>query len=78
MPRAILHFKLPGESCEYRIASHAMDWALAMLDLDNELREIVKYRSDDYGADELTAYDAVRDMLRKHLSGNGVSLEDIE
>ena len=79
MPRATLRFDLsdPDEANEFRIVAKAMDWALAMWDLDSHLRELCKYRYEDYGKDELAAFDAVRDKIRAILSERGISLEDI-
>jgi len=72
MSRAILMFRLPQERCEHHIATHAMDWALSMLDLDNWLRDELKYRD---GPEE---YATVRDMIGIFLDSNGISLDDIE
>ena len=70
---AILKFNLPEEKSECDIAFHAMDFALAIQDLDNELRGWLKYGHEFKNADE--AMEKIRDVLRESLDDNGVNLE---
>ena len=75
MPRAYLAYRLPEEQHEHNLAVHGADWALAVLDLDNKLRNWDKYGHTFATATE--AIEATRDALREILSERGVSLEDI-
>ena len=70
---ATLKFNLPEEQSECDIAFHAMDFALAIQDLDNELRGWLKYGHKFKNADE--ALEKIRDVLHESLKDNGVSLD---
>jgi len=72
----ILKFKLPQDQNEFDIACKAMKWALTSWDLDQWLREKLKYGNEFKTADE--ALEAVRDELREILEKYNISLEEIE
>jgi|SaaInl7_135m_RNA_FD_contig_51_1811880_length_2956_multi_5_in_0_out_0_7 hypothetical protein len=44
---AILKFNLPEEQNEFEQSVNGMDWGLAMWDLDNALRDAIKYDHRD-------------------------------
>jgi len=74
--KATIEFDL--ETCDdeqFKIYSRAMDWALAMWDLDQELRKYLKYGHKFETADE--AFDEARKLIRECLEDWGISLEDI-
>ena len=74
--RMALEFDLPEESCAANIAFHSMDWALAVLELDNALRGKLKYGHDFKDAD--SALEWCRNQLHEELKSGGVSTDDIE
>lgn len=78
MPRAILMFRLPQEQGEHKIAIHAMDWALTCFDLDNWLRERLKYHAHELSEGEDKAYEECRKKLWELMRDYGVSTDDIE
>ena len=92
MSRVTLTFNLPEDCCEAHIATHAMDWAMVALDLDEWLRRQMKYelgtvaellpdrRGTPEGERKLDGLtlEAVRELLRRTLDGRGLALEDIE
>ena len=45
---AVLKFQIPEEKNEFDIACHAMDWALTVWDLDQELRNKIKYNQEEF------------------------------
>jgi hypothetical protein len=51
--KAILEFNLPEDQDQFEQASKGMDWALAMLDLDNWLRSKLKYEELDANVNEV-------------------------
>ena len=70
--KAILKFKLPDDKCDFEIASKAMSWALVAFDMDNYLREQLKY----HGAGEET--ENARTELREILDSYNITLDMIE
>ena len=68
-----LHFY---DKCEMNIAVKSMDWALAMWDLDQELRNRIKYQDGATG--EVAGLEWAREQLHEILTHSGVSLDDIQ
>lgn len=69
--KGILKFDLPDDECQFKIASTAMDWALAMYDLENWLRGQIKYGDKE-------EYQPVRDQLHDILNDYNLNLDMIE
>jgi len=64
------------DKCEMNIAVKSMDWALAMWDLDQELRNRIKYQDGATG--EVAGLEWAREQLHEILAHSGVSLDDIQ
>ena len=64
------------DKCEMNIAVKSMDWALAMWDLDQELRNRIKYQDGATG--EVAGLEWAREQLHEILTHSGVSLDDIQ
>ena len=47
--KAILEFNLPEDKEEFDVASRGMDWALLVLDIDQFIRNKIKYEQDRDG-----------------------------
>ena len=73
--KATLEFNLPEDKQEFLIASHAMDWALAVWELDNQLRNWGKYGYVFNSVDE--AIEVTRERLREILDDRNISLDMI-
>ena len=75
--KGILVFDLndTGEAERFRVASKAQDWYLVCLELDRELRNIVKY--DDVGVFKAEAFEEIRTMLHELMAIYRVSLDDM-
>ena len=43
---AILKFDLPDDKTEFEVASKAMDWAILAWDIDQYIRNRLKYQTD--------------------------------
>ena len=68
MPKAILEFDLPTEQAEFETAIKAHDWKYAMWDLDQWLRNEIKYHDKDY--------QKVRDQLWEVLQDRDLNLDE--
>jgi hypothetical protein len=65
--KAILEFKLPEDREEYVVASRGMEWALLVLDIDQFIRNKIKYEQDKDGILQL-----VRDRLYLNMEEKGL------
>lgn len=74
MPKAQLTYKLPEEKSDFNLASKSRDWCGTLWDLDNYLREKLKYGNDFKSADE--ALESVREYLHEMMAINGISFDD--
>jgi hypothetical protein len=74
--KAILEFDLPEDNCNHILAVHAMDFALLAWDLDQYLREKLKYGHQFTDADD--ALEAIREFLHDQLIDRQISLDMIE
>ena len=68
MPKAVLSFLLPEEKVEFETATKAHDWKYAMWDLDQWLRNEIKYHDKDY--------QKVRDQLWEVLQDRDLNLDE--
>jgi hypothetical protein len=64
---AILKFNLPEDNEEFAIATKAMDWSLLVLDIDQFIRNKIKYEQDKDGILQL-----VRDRLHFNMEEKGL------
>ena len=51
--KAILEFDLPKDKEEFEVASRGMDWALLAWDIDQFIRNKIKYEQDTHGVLQL-------------------------
>ena len=65
--KAILEFKLPEDREEYVVASRGMEWALLVWDIDQFIRNKIKYEQDKDGILQL-----VRDRLHFNMEEKGL------
>ena len=65
--KAILEFNLPEEEEEFNAANKAMDWALLAWDIDQFIRNKIKYEQDRDGILQL-----VRDRLNFNMEEKGL------
>jgi len=72
MPKAILKFLLPEESCEFKRAAAGNNLAAALYELDNSLRNAIKYASEDVSSDFLKGAQFARDELSKVIEENDI------
>ena len=65
--KAILEFKLPEDKEEYDTASRGMDWAILAWDIDQFIRNKIKYEQDRDGVLQL-----VRNELNFRMEEKGL------
>ena len=63
---------------EYLQAVHASDVLLAIWNVDNKLREWVKWNPENLSGDVINAYDEVRTLIYDTMNYHGVSLDMLE
>ena len=82
MGEIILKFDSVEESHDARVALDGWKWKTAMWDLDQKLRNVVKYNvsllnSEKQATDEeINVSDKLREVIREILQDNNLNLED--
>jgi len=71
-----LHFDLPEDRDAYRMAFSGPDYYFSLLDLDNWLRNEIKYR-EDLSDETRGIYERVREVMGEVMADHGVSLDDV-
>ena len=69
--KAILEFELPDDKVEFDTASKAMDWAILAWDIDQFIRNKIKYEQDKDGILQL-----VRDRLHFNMEEKGLNFPE--
>jgi hypothetical protein len=76
MTEAILKFNLtPSDEFDFYCATHGYDYFLLITELDNELRDRIKYQSEKYSSKELKAYQEIRDWIVDYCIENSLKSE---
>ena len=70
---AILKFKIPEDSEEFELVYKSKDIYFVLYDLDNSLRDKIKYES--LPEDTVEAYQWVRDYIHRELNEHNCSLD---
>ena len=65
--KAILEFNLPEEEEQFDVATKAMDWALLAWDIDQFMRNKIKYEQDRDGILQLVRNELTFQMEEKGL-----------
>jgi len=65
--KAILEFNLPADKEQFDVAAKAMDWAILAWDIDQFIRNKIKYEQDRDGVLQL-----VRNELRHKMEESGL------
>lgn len=69
-----LEFTLPEEAQEADDAVKGSHWKGVAYDIDNALRNMIKYANDDITEEEMKVYLNIRDRLSEIIAEHGVSL----
>jgi hypothetical protein len=74
--KAILEFNLPEEEIEHKDAINGTSWKLVAWDLDQLLRNYIKYNSvDDCENNRYAAFEKVREELHNIIEAKGLILD---
>ena len=76
MPKCKLEYNLPEEKSDFILASKAQGWYSALFDLDQYLRNKLKYGNDFKSTDE--TLETVREYLHSLMEDNSISFDDVE
>ena len=69
--KAILEFELPADKENFDASAKGMDWALLVLDIDQFIRNKIKYEQDKDGILQL-----VRDRLHFNMEEKGLNFPE--
>ena len=69
--KAILEFDLPEDKEEFEVASKAMDWSILAWDIDQFIRNKIKYEQDREGVLQL-----VRNELNFQMEEKGLTFPE--
>ena len=75
MVKAILEFNMPEDFHEHSMAVHGVDWALVVWDMDQWLRNKLKYGHSFDTIDGCV--ENIREHLHEFMETHGVSLENV-
>ena len=65
------------DKTEHLHAVHGLDWALVVSNMDNKLRELIKYPQYEDTDERLHLLQEIRDVLHCYMEIHGVDLETI-
>ena len=71
--KAILEFNLPEEQQDFELAANGYKWQLVVSNLDNWMRNEMKYHSDEMSRDTYNAFYQIREEL--HIMRTDIGLE---
>lgn len=74
MPNATLKYKLPEERVDFDLANKAGKWYSVLWDLDQYLRNKLKYEKLSKG--ENKAFEEIRNRLHELMEENKISFEE--
>ena len=78
MAEGILKYNLPEERNEFNVALHGLDFYLALMDVDNELRNILKHDVETKLETPEDALEYVRELIREKMNDRSVSFDMVE
>lgn len=73
--KSTLEFDLPEEEKEFMLAVRGKDVMLVLYQLDQHLREKIKYPADTVTQDTYDTYIEIREKLNELIDNNNVSFE---
>ena len=76
MPRVTLNFNLPEEEQEHRDALDGTNWKLVACDIDQILRNAIKYGCDQCEDNKYSAFEYIRKELNDSIDSYKLSFLD--
>lgn len=74
MPEYILKFKIPEEETEFNYAVNGIKWFIVVWNLEQYLRQLLKYGHDFKSVDE--AIEIIRNKLAEFMEEQGLFFEE--
>ena len=75
MPKAIIKFDLNEESNDFKLAVNAKEIMSVLWEVDQELRNKIKYPSETTSQETIDALISIRDFLRESMSDNNINFD---
>lgn len=72
---AILKFNLPEENYKFRAAVDGPKWVAAMMNIDSQLRTIIKH-STDWTEEQMVAFREARDILHQSMDNHNLNFDE--
>jgi hypothetical protein len=72
--RAVLEFDLPEDQDEFELSTQEGRWRLVVEELDQWLRDIIKYREADFTPEKMEVFELCRSALHDRVVDGGLSL----
>jgi hypothetical protein len=76
MSEGILKFNLPEEQGDFELASNATKWYLVAWDMDQYLRNVTKYASDNETQERIDAFQEVRDRFWEIMNDRNLTFDE--
>ena len=73
--KAKLEFKLPEENYKFRTAIDGIKWATAMMNLDSQLRTIIKHDTN-WTDEQLLAFQEARNILQQSMDNHNLNFDE--
>ena len=75
MPKAIIKFDLKKEANDFKLAANAKEIMSVLWEVDQELRNKIKYTSDNTSQETIDALISIREFLRESMSDNNINFD---
>jgi 2-methylcitrate dehydratase PrpD len=75
MPKAIIKFDLNEESNDFKLAVNAKEIMSVLWEVDQELRNKIKYPSETTSQETIDALISIREFLRESMSDNNINFD---
>ena len=72
--KATLEFNLPEEELQFKATSQALDWQFVVSELAADLRSRLKYNSDNYTPEALSAISEIHELLHSLCKDNNLDI----
>ena len=73
--KAILEFNLPEDNVDYYMAFNGADYHVALTDIEEVLRQNVKYNSMKFNENQIVAIEHIRNAFYDIINNRNINLE---
>jgi len=75
MAKGIIKFNLKKEANDFKLAANAKEIMSVLWEVDQELRNKIKYTSETTSQETIDALISIRDFLRESMSDNNINFD---